>query len=186
MPNHSKDHLHEAHLTNYRIAFDAMRAYHTSEIEHKKDMITILNSVFASTITVYAGIFYLILTPAYKPYHKIAFFIILMITALYNFLISRLKKSNVQKIVADNNRYEKFRVECQLERDYLMLNHYFETTAPSKDIYWKAKPDASGKREGSGNTKTISIIQIYCNMLISIVSLLGLASMFILINGMII
>lgn len=59
---------HDVHLSNYRIAFDAMRAYHQSEIEHKKDMIAILNSILLSFITVFAGIFYFILSPGYDRY----------------------------------------------------------------------------------------------------------------------
>jgi len=43
------------------MAFDAMRAYHVSEIEHKKDMITILNGILAIIVTVYGGIFYIII-----------------------------------------------------------------------------------------------------------------------------
>lgn len=156
----------EDHRLNYRMAFDAMRAYHSSEIEHKKDMIAILNGILVAIVTVYAGVFIFILKEDVTPYYGIFYLIILVITLLFYVLIKELKSSNKEKIEADNDRYEKFRRECEAEREHLGLKAFFDLSYPDSEIYWK---EPSGKaRKGSGYLKTIDIINIYSNVLIGI------------------
>lgn len=155
----------EEHRLNYRMAFDAMRAYHSSEIEHKKDMITILNGILVSLITVYGGVFIFLLKEDID--RRYLFLIPALSTPLFFIvLIAKLKSSNKEKIEADHNRYEQFRRECEAEREHLGLKAFFDTTYPNTDIYWK---EPSGKtRQGSGYLKTIKIIKIYSNILIGI------------------
>ena len=50
---HAKDSVHKA---NMRQAFDGMRAYHNSEIAHKKDAIEILKTILTTTVLVYGGL----------------------------------------------------------------------------------------------------------------------------------
>jgi hypothetical protein len=176
--------VHEAHLLNYRIAFDAMRTYHTSEVEHKKDMITILNNVLLSIVTVFAGVFIFILSPEYSAYDQMAFIIIAIIGILYVILIIRLMNVNAKKIKGDNNQYEKFRVECQLERKFLKLDDYYKSEKHGNKIYWNIIEDteeiAEGDRAGSGHKKTIEIINIYSNALLTIITCLVVISMIML------
>jgi hypothetical protein len=178
----------ETHRSNYRIAFDAMRAYHSSEIEHKKDMITILNGVLTSIITVFAGIFYFILSkdfdylllPEDQLYLRIIFYILfIVVPLLYIYLIEELKRINVQKINGDNDTYEKFRRECQFERDALELTEYFKNKNPEEGvIYWELdsapliKPPED--RSGSGYNKTIGIINTYSKLIEFIVIYLAI------------
>jgi hypothetical protein len=170
----------DVHLTNYRIAFDAMRAYHTSEIEHKKDMITILNGILVSIVTVFAGIFIFILSSDYDAYKRVATIFIMIIGFLYVIMIRKLMSVNAEKIKGDNNRYEKFRIECQLEREYLGLNDYYKEIKQIDNIYWFVVEDKDGERKGTGYKKTIGIINIYCDVLLYIVIALSLVALTVL------
>jgi hypothetical protein len=158
----NNDQLLQIHLTNYRLAFDAMRAYHSSEIEHKKDMISILNGIFVSIITVFAGIAYFILAKDYDKYHSFILLFILAVTALYIIMILRLKSRSIAKIASDNTRYEQFREECRKEREYLQLNTFFSPDA----TYWEMP---SILREGTGHEVTQGIVGDYSTVLISII-----------------
>jgi hypothetical protein len=149
------------------MAFDAMRAYHCSEIEHKKDMISILNGIFLSIITVFAGIAYFIITKDYVKYHRLVFLIIFAVTTLYVLLILALQKSNKAKIASDNARYEQFREECRQEREYLQLNSFFSTF----QTYWEMP---SVFRDGTGHEVTRSFVSNYSSILIAIVISLSL------------
>lgn len=168
----------ENHRLNYRIAFDAMRAYHNSEIEHKKDMISILNSFFLSIITVFTGIFVFLLKEYTSVYFSLSIITIPAIMLIYIVLIVRLKSSNKGKIIADNKRYEKFRLECIAERKHLGLTAFFETNHPFDSLYWRERFGDEG--EGLGFLETIAIINIYGNLLIGIVTALSVISLLML------
>lgn len=163
----NNDQLLQIHLTNYRLAFDAMRAYHSSEIEHKKDMISVLNGIFVSIITVFAGIAYFIVTKDYDKYLCLIFFFILAVTILYIIMILRLRGSSSAKIASDNARYEQFREECRKEREYLQLNTFFSPNS----TYWEMP---SVFRDGAGHEVTQTIVDGYCKILISIIICLSL------------
>jgi hypothetical protein len=138
------------HLENYRMAFDAMRAYHVSEIEHKKDMVSILNGILVSIVTVYAGIFVFILSDATKfdsTAKYIAFWGIFVMAGLYWGLLHRLMRECANKIKGDNNRYEKFRNECTIEREILGLQEYYKSNHTVKDLYWQKIPETTGKKK---------------------------------------
>ena len=165
-------------LANYRLAFDAMRAYHTSEIEHKKDMITIQNQVLLSIISVFAGIFYFILSPGYKQYHKASIIVILLIAAFYFFLICRLNSACIRKIKSDNKRYEQFRIECNLERDHLGISKRFDKR---ENIYWSNQNHHDPDHK-PGFKITTGIITVYSEVLLFVVATLTLVSLYILIN----
>lgn len=125
----------EIHRENYRIAFDAMRAYHVSEIEHKRDMITILNGILATIVTVYAGIFYIIIQPNLDVFKTVLLVSLPILMLVIFVLINDLRQESVIKLRGDNDRYEKFRNECIIERYYLGLNKYYEQF-DKKDLYW--------------------------------------------------
>ena len=44
------------HEANKREAFDGMRAYHQSEIAHKKDAIDIIKAILATTVVIFIGL----------------------------------------------------------------------------------------------------------------------------------
>lgn len=182
MSKKKSDKIFNAHLLNYRMAFDTMRSYHSSEIEHKKDMITILNNVFISNITVFAGIFYFILSTDYDEFNEVSIIVILIITSLYIALILKLKIVNAKKMKADNLRYEKFRIECQIERDYLKLSKYFIDLEVVDNIYWSDGENNNVMRTESGYNKTLSLISIYCNILMFITGMLSFVSIIIIVK----
>lgn len=167
------DQLLQIHLTNYRLAFDAMRAYHTSEIEHKKDMISILNGIFVSIITVFAGIAYFIVTKDFTKYHTFIFGFIMVVAVLYIIMIWWLKSGSNAKIASDNARYEQFREECRKEREYLQLNAFLSQGT----TYWEMP---SVFRDGAGHAITQSTVGDYCTILISIIVCLSVSSLLLL------
>lgn len=182
----SEKEINEAHLLNYRIAFDAMRAYHNSQIENKKDIISILNNIFISIITVFAGIFYFVITDIYIPYNKVAMIIIPCITAFYIVLIHKLKMNSTQQIIADNYRYEKFREECQFEREYLKLDNYYKSINPKPNIYWdKNLPNKGEPTGGIGYKQSIDIINSYSTLLSCIIVFFALIAMVIILKKLI-
>lgn len=105
----------ETHRQNYRMAFDAMRAYHQSEIDHKKDAISVLNNILITMLTVFGGIYYLIFTTSIPLKNGVIFSITLLIALSYLLIITAIKRKIFAKISADNLRYEKFREECIVE-----------------------------------------------------------------------
>ena len=70
----------DIHLQNYRMAFDAMRAYHTSEVQHKRDGISVLNAFLASMIPVFGGVIYYIFSD------EVSFLIALLMIGLICFI----------------------------------------------------------------------------------------------------
>jgi len=162
----------DTHRVNYRIAFDAMRAYHTSEIEHKKDMITILNSILLVIVSIYAGIYYYIIyvfPKSNKSLLIIGILIILLCCTLLALLINSLKKQNNAKIKSDNDHYESFREECRIERDLLGLTKTLKKKNQNIPFYWEQIKEIKKDRDGTGYLKTIKIISMYCTMLLIMV-----------------
>ncbi|MEP6596233.1 MAG: hypothetical protein ABJA71_09810 [Ginsengibacter sp.] len=155
-------------------------------------MITILNGVLITIITVFAGIFYFILSKDYDHLTKlpdqvsIISIVIIIIGLLYIILVIRLRSANKEKILSDNNRYEKFRRESLLERDFLGLTDYFKNINPNVDIYWVNNTDPlenpAADRKGSGDKVTFKIINIYSESIIFIVSCLTITSLALLFN----
>ena len=90
---------------NKRELFDAMRAYHTSEIAHKRDAIGMLTTL----LTAIGAVFAAILVPE-KPIPHAAALADAM-AALAGLLAAVIVWSTNQKIAADNRRYREFGVE---------------------------------------------------------------------------
>lgn len=157
----------ETHRQNYRMAFDAMRAYHQSEIDHKRDVIAVLNNILITMLTVFGGIYYLIFSASVTVNKWALYGIVLITCLLYLLLIMSLKRKNTEKIKADNRRYEQFREECNIERDHLGLTRFFEQ-APL-ETYWdyRKKQTVYNPLE-KGYMKTLGIINLFANLLILI------------------
>jgi len=116
--------------------------------------------------TATAGIsLYIFSEKAKLIFPAIGLIVLLIFTPL---LIKVLLKKNIEKIQSDNDRYEKFRTECLLERDFLKLTAYFDDPAIKSSrskIYWDIEPKIGTDRKGTGYLKTIEIIDLYANML---------------------
>lgn len=105
---------------------------------------------------------------------------------MYCILIRRLNNAHITKLRGENSRYEKFRTECQLERDFLGLNQYYKEMGKVDDIYWDVINNSDQvqkeNRRNSGFTKTIDIIIIYSDLLFYIVLCLSAISLTILVK----
>jgi hypothetical protein len=110
----------ETHEANKREAFDGMRAYHQSEISHKQDAITILQTLLTSTILIYGGLIGAIIARELDPDFGLAagVFLVLLIGAAVILVVAITNK----KIDADNGRYRQFRSEYLAERHLLGLD----------------------------------------------------------------
>lgn len=185
MTSEIESRIYEAHLLNYRIAFDAMITLQSFQNEQKKDMISILNGIFISIITVYAGIFYFIVSPDYKIYNPVAILIILILASLYTFLIVGIKKRNIEKIISDNFNFELFKNECQFEREYLRLDDHYKKEKRIDSIYWNLTETAPTNQNNSNYMAIINFITTYCNSVILIVVSLALISIIIILKQVI-
>ena len=137
----------DIHKLNKREAFDGMRAYHQSEISHKKDCIDILKSILTSTLAVYGGIIGLALSEKIQQREALSTaFIILFFTMT---AVLGVVWSSNKKIDQDNKRYGKYQDEYKLERLILRLEEdmwersyisaWFEPKNPNKSGYHYTK-----------------------------------------------
>lgn len=109
----------DIHKLNKREAFDGMRAYHQSEIFHKKDCIDILKSILTSTLAVYGSIIGLAYSEKIQHNQALSTALIILfftVTAVFGVVWS-----TNRKIDQDNMRYRKYRDEYKLERLMLRL-----------------------------------------------------------------
>lgn len=110
------------HIANMRQAFDGMRAYHNSEIAHKKDAIEILKTILTTTVLVYGGLVGLVVSQqidgcfAFRTSIVLIFCVILAV-----FFIAHI--TNI-KIDNDNKRYRDFFKEYLVERELLLVEEY--------------------------------------------------------------
>jgi hypothetical protein len=108
-----------AHESNKREAFDGMRAYHQSEISHKKDAIDILKTLLTTVVLLFAGL----VAAAYKqiaPSDSVIYLAwglagLNILAALATTLTTNMK------ITQDNKRYSAYTLEYKIERDIIGL-----------------------------------------------------------------
>jgi hypothetical protein len=152
------------HEMNKREAFDGMRAYHQSELSHKKDAIEILKTILTSCILVFTGL----LASVYTGLAKVEYVVYLsiaisIITGIAAFLIVH---TTNKKIDQDNKRYRRYLEEYVAERHILALNDDLEAIG-YKSIW--IVPDNPGKT-GFHYTK---LILIWFGWVIFIIAITG-------------
>jgi Ca2+/Na+ antiporter len=113
------------HEQNKREAFDGMRAYHTSEIEHKGHTVEVIKTLLTVVVSAYGGLIALILdgkaTRCQGIESAIVFFIFVVIVV---WIV--LHYTN-EKIDRDHSRYEDHRSEYLAERSLLQIESLFAT-----------------------------------------------------------
>ncbi len=165
------------HLQSYRMAFDGMRAYHTSELHHKRDSINILNGFLASMIPVFGGVVYYIL------FNKSSCFISWLMIAgasfIYYYSIYVVLKTTKEKLKSDNDSYVQWKNEAIAERKALKLDSSIQDSIKESngDGYWDKE-----KNNGLGYIKTFEIIRRYGYLLMGIATLFLAFSFFLLIQ----
>jgi len=114
----------DAKIEAYKIAFEGMRAYHESEIQHKKDAISTLNNITVLLLSVYGGLFIL----SFEHKELIVLFSIINWVIPSVYLIFALVHNSLykNKIKADNQVYKYFREECRVLRNLLGITADFE------------------------------------------------------------
>jgi phage shock protein PspC (stress-responsive transcriptional regulator) len=158
----------ETHQQNKREAFDAMRAYHLSEISHKGHAIDILKSIMTTVLTVYAGLVVSFATDAIDPQIiRLISLLIFLTTSVFSHLIVW---ATNEKIASDNTRYDAFREEYKAERRILCLDQ--ELLGAEFQSAWLTPQD----RKRSGYQFTARILKIIAWSL-TVVS--GIATVFV-------
>lgn len=137
------------HEANKREAFDGMRAYHQSEIAHKKDAIEILKAVLATTVIIYGGLLSAVMTV--KIYPDTALYAAIAIAAMVGIASSLIVGITNRKIDEDNKRYRKYREEYVLERRLIGLEK--DLRASGYISAWNEEHDPN--RTGYHHTKNI-------------------------------
>lgn len=118
--NNLTDQQLQVHLQNKDETFRAMRAYHQSEIDHKKDAVEILKSILTASILVYGGLFGLLLKDNISVnIVQLAGFTTIWINSFIAFNI--VLKTN-KKIREDNIQYCLHFFEYRKEREILGLD----------------------------------------------------------------
>ena len=110
---------------NKREMFDGMRAYHESELSHKRDCINLFRSIFTGTIAAYAAVLGSIFSEKLKldnvePVAVSIFIIISFVT-----LILAIATNN--KLAKDHSGYQRYLSEYAKECEYLGLRTTFVT-----------------------------------------------------------
>ncbi|MCW8092123.1 hypothetical protein [Alteromonas sp. ASW11-130] len=111
-----KSAVHEA---NKREAFDGMRAYHQSEIAHKKDAVDILKAILTTTIVLYGGVLSVVISGNID--NSYAIYTGWTLVVLIGLSVALVVGVTNRKIDEDNKRYRKYRDEYVLERKLLGL-----------------------------------------------------------------
>ncbi len=155
----------EKHLQNKRECFDGMRAYHQSEIAHKKDTIEILKSILTTIVLVYGAIIGAIIT---KSIESVALVVVSFFTLIL-IAISVLSITYVtnNKIDKDNARYRKYEEEYVIERQIIGLES--ELLKLNHESVWIDKTKDKNK---TGYHHTKLILWVF-SVIIILVSLVG-------------
>lgn len=182
------------HLENQRISFDAMRAYHQSEISHKAHAVDILKSILTASIFVYGGLFGLLLNEKDINLNivQLAGFATIFINY---FIASIIVKTTNDKIKEDNIQYCLHYYEYRKERELLGIEKYLEDanfTSKTQVINNKnigqvksneaVCKDLNSNKE-SGHSHTQSILNTFSKM-IAVICIVGTIGLMLLANNM--
>jgi|ERR1700761_5114687 len=109
-----------AHEANKKEAFEGMRAYHCSEIDHKKDAISIFQTLITSIIVIFTGLIAGIYNQQDINSSDVCWLAITisLIVAVCSTTITYLTN---KKITKDNNRYNIYVLEYISEREIIGL-----------------------------------------------------------------
>ncbi len=137
------------HEQNKREAFDGMRAYHTSEIEHKGHTVEVIKTLLTVVVSAYGGLIALILNNKASRCQGVgAAIVLLMFVAVVVFIV--LHYTN-KKIDSDHNSYENHRSEYIAERKLLESDSLF---GEGYKTHWQ--PRSAGVTSGYSHTKRLN------------------------------
>lgn len=149
-------------------AFQGMRAYHRSEIDHKRDAITVLTTVLAGNGGLVAAGFGGLENAAkigWAPMLGVAV-VVFLATA---FLTIRIARETNAKIVADGDRYKEFKAQSIAAKTLLGLYAEITTEHGTETVLKPAQP-------GLGQAKTQRILDAFV-LLVVIFSFVGWAAL---------
>lgn len=148
--------LRSSHEQNMREAFDAMRAYHVSELSHKRDAVAIFKTVLGMSVASYAGIVGGMLTPGLQVEKDLAIavtWVTVVVIAMICWIVAR---PHNRKIYHDHLIYERFGTEYTRACEILGLTKALRNG--SEAIVVKQLNPARPIGSGHGYKKTQDII----------------------------
>jgi hypothetical protein len=141
-------------VENKREIFDLMRAYQSSELAHKSDIIGVLKIILTVTIALYAAILGALFTPELEVHYKnIIAWAIFFSNAIVIFIV--INATN-KKIIASNKMYKKHGQEYERFTKILDLNKY--VLVNGEPINGKTLDPENPIGSGDGFKKSIHII----------------------------
>ena len=145
----SRDNLQSrsTHEANKREAYDGMRAYHQSELAHKKDAVDILKTILTTSVVIFGGLVGFVMSARINA--TIVIVAAWTIAVLISLAVGVIVFFTNKKIDEDNRRYRKYRDEYIKERELIGLEDdlkkagyisaYVEAGCPEKTGYHHTK-----------------------------------------------
>jgi hypothetical protein len=153
-----------AHESNKREAFDGMRAYHLSEINHKKDAIDILKTILTTEAIIFGGL----VAGISKGVIHVSDMILLglSITGISCFSVISIVWTTILKINQDNKRYRSYKNEYLKERELIGLDD--DLKAIGHESHWNQKID-----ENKTGYSYTNIILVWLGISVILVAIFG-------------
>ncbi len=145
-------------------AFEGMRAYHRSEIDHKRDAIAILTTVLAGNGGLVAAGFGALGRANGIGWPIIAGVAVLVFTATI-ILVQQIMAATQQKIEADGQRYQEFKAQSIAAKKLLGLYQPITTQHGTETVMKQPMP-------GGGKAKTQRILDVFFQLVV-VFSLVG-------------
>ena|ERR1700744_1255720 len=158
-----------SHENNKKEAFEGMRAYHQSEIAHKKDAISIYQTLITSVILIYGGLIAGIYNQSINGYESIKYlgWLILLVLGICSSLVTFFSNKKISK---DNDRYNIYRIEYTYERDIIKLED--DLLGAGCTSHWHYIKNNNEKKPKSGYRYTKWIL-IAMNIMVCFIGLIG-------------
>lgn len=135
-------------------AFQGMRAYHASEIQHKQDAIAIMKAALTSVITVDGAMLAALATQKVHPSVTILGTLLVLLAACL--ALSELSEITNNKIAKDHRRYEDYR------DDYVRA--LVSLGLQDAQSHWHRQED----RDRSGYAATQKIVKVFENIVVGV------------------
>ena len=139
-------------------AFEGMRAYHRSEIDHKRDAITILTTVLAGNGGLVAAGFGALGRASAIGWMPIAAIAIIVFAATA-ILVQQIMTATQKKIEADGARYQEFKAQSIAAKKLLGLYQPITTEHGTETIMKEPMP-------GAGKTRTQHILDVFFQLVV--------------------
>lgn len=159
------------HEANKAEAFQGMRAYHTSELNHKKDAISIFQTLITSVAIIYTGLIAGVYNNVIDDLTPITIlgWVVFIVLVICSCIITNYSNKKISK---DNARYNKYVAEYIWEREIIHLEE--DLLNVGYKSYWADFKENLSEKPKTGYSYTKKII-IGLNIIVCLIGLTGAA-----------